>query len=115
MVSMIYRNLAALAVLTTATLAPIASPATTTPMFLGTVVHVSTDNIKVKDRKSGQVLSFVLVPHFKSVFSSDGKTTAQMSALTPGTPVTVYYDQKALGVRHADRILINGSTKAMKS
>jgi hypothetical protein len=69
----------------------------------------------VKDPKSGQVLSFVLVPHFKDVFSSDGKTTAQMSALKPGTPVTIIYDQKALGVRRADKILINGSTKAMNS
>jgi hypothetical protein len=112
---MIYRNLATLALLAGATLAPLAGAAMTTPMIAGTVVHVSTDNIKVKDSKSGQVLGFLLVPHFKSVFSSDGKTTAQMSALKPGTPVTVYYDQKALGARHADRILINGSTKAMKS
>lgn len=82
--------------------------------FIGAVVHVSADNIKVKDPKSGQVLSFLLVPRFNSVFTRDGKTS-QMSALTPGTPVTIYYDQKALGVRHADRILINGSAKAMKS
>jgi hypothetical protein len=112
---MIYRNLAILALLTGATMAPNAAPAMTTSTIVGTVVHVSTDNIKVKDSKTGQVLSFLLVPHFKSVFSSDGKTTAQMSALKAGTPVTVYYDQKALGARHADRILINGSTKAMKS
>lgn len=112
---MIYRNLATLALLAGAMLAPLAGTATTTPMIVGTVVHVSTDNIKVKESKNGQVLSFLLVPHFKSVFSSDGKTTAQMSALKPGTPVTVYYDQKALGARHADRILINGSTKSMKS
>jgi hypothetical protein len=36
-----------------------------------------------------------------------------MSALKPGTPVTVYYDRHLLGIPHADRILINGSTRAV--
>jgi hypothetical protein len=72
----------------------------------GTLVHVSTNNIKVKDDKTGQSLSFLLVPHFDRIFSSDGKTTVQMSTLHPGALVKVFYDQKALGIRHADRILV---------
>lgn len=72
----------------------------------GTLVHVSTNNIKVKDDKTGQSLSFLLVPHFNRIFSSDGKTTVQMSALRPGALVKVFYDQKFLGQRHADRILV---------
>jgi hypothetical protein len=72
----------------------------------GTVTHVSTTNIKVKVASTGQELSFLLVPHFDRVFSSDGKTTVQMSTIHPGSLVKVYYDQKALGIRHADRILV---------
>jgi hypothetical protein len=72
----------------------------------GTLVHVSTTNIKIQDVKTGKSLSFLLVPHFDRVFSSDGKTTVQMSTLKPGRLVKVYYDQKALGIRHADRILV---------
>jgi hypothetical protein len=75
-------------------------------IFYGEVSHVSTNNIKVIDPKNHQTLSFLLVPHFKQVFSSDGKTTAQMSALHEGQYVKVYYDQKFLGQRHADRIYI---------
>lgn len=104
----------AAALAASATLAPIAAPAAATQVMIGTVQHVSANNIKIKDSKTGKVIGFVLVPHFKNVFSKDGKTTQQMSALTPGTPVTIYYDQKALGVRHADRILINGSVKTLK-
>ena len=70
----------------------------------GNVVHVSTMNIKINAK--GKETSFLLVPHFKAVFSDDGKTTAQMAALKPGTLVKVYYDQKMLGARHADRIVI---------
>lgn len=102
----------AAALAASATLAPIAAPAAATHMVIGTVEHVSTDNIKVKDAKTGKVMAYLLVPHFNRVFSKDGKTTKQMSALTPGTPVTVYYTQ-TLGVRHADRILINGSVKTL--
>ena len=105
----------AAALAASATLTPIASPAAQPSVATGTVEHVSSANIKIKEHGTGQPQSFLLVPHFKNVFSKDGKTTAQMSALTPGTPVTIYYDQKALGARHADRILINGSAKAMKS
>jgi hypothetical protein len=72
----------------------------------GTLVHVSDNNIKVKDDKTGKELSFLLVPHFDQVFSSDGKSTYQMKALHSGQLVKVFYDQKFLGQRHADRILV---------
>ena len=72
----------------------------------GTLVHISASNIKVKDDKTGKELSFTLVPHFDQVFSSDGKTTYQMKSLHSGQLVKVFYDQKMLGMRHADRILV---------
>jgi hypothetical protein len=82
----------------------------------GTLVHISTTNIKVKDDKTGKELSFALVPHFDQVFSSDGKSTYQMKALHSGQLVKVYYDQKLLGLRHADRILVlNRMEKPVKA
>ncbi|MGH7661211.1 MAG: hypothetical protein ACRENA_09910 [Vulcanimicrobiaceae bacterium] len=77
-----------------------------TATFSGIVNHVSDNSIKVTDEKNHQTLSFLLVPKFDQVFSSDGKTTYQMKAVKPGQYVKVYYDQKALGARHADRILL---------
>jgi hypothetical protein len=94
-------------------LAPVAARAAATDRVIGTVVHVSTTDIEVKDTASGKTQKFLLIPRFKRVFSKDGKTTLQMSALKPGTPVTVYYDRHLFGVPHADRILINGSVKAV--
>ena len=82
----------------------------------GTLVHISSANIKVKDDKTGKELSFLLVPHFDQVFSGDGKTTYQMKALRSGQLVKVFYDQKMLGVRHADRILVlNRMQKPVKT
>jgi len=75
-------------------------------VWTGTVVHVSTTNMKVHNHEGNQTLSFLLLPHFKQVFSDDGKTTEQMAKLKPGTWVTVYYDQDLLGARHADKIVI---------
>jgi hypothetical protein len=100
--------IAALPILATAIVAPAPSQAATvgSAWVEGTLVHVSTSNIKVKDDKTGKELSFLLVPHFDQVFSADGKTTYQMKALHSGQLVKVYYDQKLLGVRHADRILV---------
>jgi hypothetical protein len=46
------------------------------------------------------------VPKFDQVFSSDGKTTYQMRAIKAGQYVKVFYDQKFIGQRHADRILL---------
>jgi hypothetical protein len=70
----------------------------------GTLVHISAENIKVKTPT--QELSFLLVPHFDQVFSDDGKTTYQMKSLHSGQLVKVFYDQKFLGQRHADRIIV---------
>ena len=82
----------------------------------GTLVHISSANIKVKDDKTGKELSFLLVPHFDQVFSGDGKTTYQMKALHSGQLVKVFYDQKLLGARHADRILVlNRMEKKVKT
>jgi len=71
----------------------------------GIVNHVSSNSIKITDG-SGKQLSFLIVPKFHQVFSSDGKTTYQMSRIHAGQYVKVYYDQKLLGQRHADRILL---------
>ncbi len=75
-------------------------------IFQGLVQHVSTDNLKVTDPKTKQTLGFLLVPHFGNVFKKDGRTTVALKDLNEGQYVKVYYDQKALGARHADRILI---------
>jgi len=71
----------------------------------GIVSHVSDNNIKITDG-SGHQLSFLIVPKFDQVFSEDGKTTYQMRAIKAGQYVKIYYDQKFLGQRHADRILL---------
>ena len=77
----------------------------------GTLVHISSANIKVKDDKTGKELSFLLVPHFDQVFSYNGKETYQMKSLHSGQLVKVFYDQKLLGARHADRILVLNRTE----
>lgn len=82
--------------------------------FSGIVNHVSDNSIKVTDTKTKQTLSFLIVPKFDQVFSSDGKTTYQMKAIKAGQYVKVYYDQKFLGQRHADRILLLTQTNAVK-
>ena len=84
--------------------------------FYGIVVHVSTSNIKVQDSRTKQTLAFTLVPKFNEVFSADGKTTYQMSKIKPGQYVGVVYDQKALGMRHADKIyLLNNANQRIGS
>jgi hypothetical protein len=84
----------------------IAAPAfASTREFSGRVLHVSTDNFKVKNWANGKVASFLLLPHFDQVFQFDGKTTYQMKRL-PGKRARVYYDDRALGIRHADRIVV---------
>ncbi len=74
--------------------------------FYGELVHVSVNNIKVYNPKNHQSLSFEVLPKFDQVFSADGKTTYQMKNLKNGQYVGIVYDQKALGVRHADKIYI---------
>ena len=74
--------------------------------FSGIVNHVSVNNIKVTDPRTHQSMSFLILPKFDQVFSEDGKTTYQMRAIHAGQYVKVYYDQRMLGGRHADRILV---------
>ena len=80
--------------------------------FYGITVHVSSNNIKVQDPKTKQTLSFEILPKFDQIFSADGKTTYQMKAVKAGQYVGIIYDQKALGVRHADKIyLLNNANE----
>ena len=83
--------------------------------FSGIVNHVSNNNIKVTNPKTHQTLSFLIVPKFDQIFSADGKTTYQMKAIKAGQYVKVYYDQKMLGQRHADRILLLTQTNMVKA
>jgi hypothetical protein len=93
---------------------PYVASAMTNSTFYGIVVHVSTNNIKVENTKTKQTLSFTIVPKFDQVFSSNGKTTMQMSAVKAGQYVGIIYDQKALGVRHADKIyLLNNANQTI--
>ncbi len=84
-----------------------------TSIFEGITRHVSTNNIKVENPKTKQTLSFEILPKFNQVFSSDGKTTAQMDKIKAGQYVKIYFDQKFLGMRHADKILIMTSRDAV--
>jgi hypothetical protein len=89
-------------------------PAQAEPTFYGIVVHVSDNNIKVQDPRTKQTLSFEIVPHFDQIFSSDGKTTYQMKELRPGRYVGIIYDQKMLGMRHADKIyMLNNANQRL--
>jgi len=97
------RGLAALALLAL-TLAPGTAWAAST--FYGITVHVSTNNIKVQNPRTKQTLSFEILPKFDQIFSDNGKSTYQMKAIKPGRYVGIVYDQKALGIRHADKIYL---------
>lgn len=82
--------------------------------FYGITVHVSSNSIKVQNPKTQQTLSFEIVPKFDQVFSADGKTTYQMTSIKAGQYVGIIYDQKALGVRHADKIyLLNNANETI--
>jgi hypothetical protein len=63
--------------------------------FEGTVVHVSSENIKVHGREGGkmQTISF-LVNH----------GTLMRHAIHPGEYVRIIFDQRFLGIRHADSV-----------
>lgn len=80
--------------------------AMTNSTFYGITVHVSSNNIKVQNPKTKETLSFLIVPKFDQVFSADGKTTYQMNKVKAGQYVGIIYDQKGLGVRHADKIYL---------
>ncbi len=90
-----------------ATFAPVpVQAATSVNIIYGYVQHVSSTNIKVYDVKQKDSIAFEIFPKFDQIFSDDGKTTYQMKDIKPGAFVKIYYDQKALGMRHADRIFI---------
>ena len=97
---------AALALAATFFGVPAGTLAAATSTFYGITVHVSTQNIKVQNPKTKETLSFMIVPKFDQVFSADGKTTYQMSKVKAGQYVGIIYDQKGLGVRHADKIYL---------
>ncbi len=81
-----------------------------TQVFEGTLVHVSSDNLKVKN--PSQEMTFLLVPRFGKIFGSGSSTKPmQVKDLRSGELVKVYYDQKFLGRPHADRILILNSAE----
>jgi hypothetical protein len=89
-------------------------PALAASTFYGITVHVSSNSIKVQNPKTQQTLSFEIVPKFDQVFSADGKTTYQMKAIKAGQYVGIVYDQKALGMRHADKIyLLNNANETI--
>lgn len=90
--------------------APISAQAAST--FYGITRHVSMNSIKVYNPQSKQTLSFEILPKFDQIFSANGKTTFQMKDVKPGRYVGIIYDQKLLGVRHADRIyLLTGANQ----
>lgn len=66
--------------------------------FDGTVVHVSTLNLKVKGKEAGQeqILSFDYLPRF-------GKASPIYKIHT-GETVRVTFDQKGVGARHVTRV-----------
>lgn len=102
------------AALLAAVLLPAVAAAGQTNNFYGEVVHTSVDNVKVYDPHSKQTLSFIVTPKFDQVFSMNGKTTYQMKDLHTGQYVRVVYDQKALGIRHADKIFILNNANDLK-
>jgi hypothetical protein len=88
------------------------APASAASTFYGIVVHVSDNSIKVENPRSKQTLSFEIVPHFDQLLSADGKTTYQMKDIRPGRYVGIVYDQKFMGMRHADKIyLLNNANQ----
>lgn len=100
-----------------ATFAPVPAQASAVNVVYGYVEHVSSTNIKIYAVDGKQTLSFELLPKFDQVFSDDGKTTYQMKNLKSGMFVKLYYDQKFLGMRHADRIFVyrtNGTTPSSR-
>ncbi|MGB8264698.1 MAG: hypothetical protein WCE44_00020 [Candidatus Velthaea sp.] len=98
------RTLAAACAFAAAAFIPnVASAAST---FYGIVTHVAVNSIKVEDPRTKQTLGFEILPKFDQVFSGDGKTTYQMKDVRPGRYVGIVYDQKFLGVRHADKVYI---------
>jgi hypothetical protein len=74
--------------------------------FYGIVRHITWNAIKVDDPRTNQTLGFELLPQFNQIFSGDGKVTHQIKDIHVGQYVGIVYDQKALGIRHADKIYL---------
>jgi len=100
--------------ITSLTFTPASAGKVGSATFTGIVNHVSDNSIKVTDPRSNQTLGFLILPKFDQIFSSDGKTTYQMKAIKPGQYVKIYYDQRFLGGRHADRILLLRQNNSIK-
>ncbi len=81
--------------------------------FDGTVVHISGNNIKVKGTEGGkeQTLSFLYVPRIGKIAHSGGQVTKTQEKLHVGEYVRVTYDQKLLGMRHADSVMAHSVGK----
>jgi len=88
----------ALGAFLSAPLAAVAATNTVHRTFDGTVVHVSTLNLKVKGLEAGkeQILSFDYLPRF-------GKASP-IYKIHAGEAVRVTFDQKGAGARHVTRV-----------
>ncbi len=75
--------------------------------FEGTVAHVSFDNIKVHGIEGGkwQTISFLINPKITKMTHNGGKSTAELKDIHVGDMVKIRFDQKFLGLRHADEII----------
>jgi hypothetical protein len=85
--------------------------------FTGTVAHISVTNIKVTGTEGGklQTLSFLIDPKVTKLTHNDGKSTAQLRDIHVGDMVDVRFDQKLLGIRHADAIIDHSDGMRLKS
>lgn len=85
--------------------------------FEGTVEHVSAENIKIHGIEGGkaQTLSFLINPKVTKLTHNDGKSTAELKEIHIGDMVKVRFDQKLLGIRHADMIIDETSGMHQKS
>ncbi len=74
--------------------------------FDGVITHISTENIKVKGMEGGkmQTISFLYKPHIGKLTHNGGKITRDQKMLHVGEYVRVTFDQKLLGLRHADSV-----------
>ncbi|MBV9647029.1 MAG: hypothetical protein JO043_06185 [Candidatus Eremiobacteraeota bacterium] len=109
------RTLAVSAALAAGICLPSVAGAMKVGVFDGVVTHVSMNNIKARS-SNGQELSFLILPRFNKIFKANGTTSVQMKDIKAGNYVRIYYDQSALGARHADRILVDRyPLKPMKS
>ena len=74
-------------------------------VFNGIIAHVTGDNLKVRNPKTGETVGFALVSKALHVFTADRSTVA-LKRLHPSQYVKVIFDRKFLGVAHADRVYV---------